>query len=568
MRWLFAEICILLCFGSAGLRAQQGSTPKTQNNSGKATCSIGGTVLKSGTADPVRKAQISLRKVDDPLSGYLTHTDLMGHFEIDKIESGSYRLRVERSGYVSQEYGENSPGSAGAILTLVPGREVRDLLFRLVRWGVISGRVWDENGEPFPDVSVQAMYYVTREGKRTLQEGSGTETNDLGEYRIHGLTKGRYLVRVTIQDHWHPFQTDLNADESMAGDATGYAPIYYPGTSDETRAVSVNLQAGQEIPGMDFTLIPIRSFRVRGHVFDATLGQVPKDCMVSLIRRDSGVSGFRSNEEGISPCLKGTFEFVRVPSGAYFVAARVFGEGKIRTARASLDVGEANVNNVAIILTQGMKLTGRLSVEGGEPLDPSDLSVWLKDNDDWGGNGAGSKIKPDGTLAFENVPEGNYEFEMYGRPPGFSPDFYMKDALVNGESVLDKGLAVPAGDGQRTVEVVIRSSGTRVDGTVTDENDLPAAGAIVALVPEEGRRKLFRLYKDSTTDQYGKFVLRGIAPGKYKLFAWKDVENDSWQDPEFLKPFEDQGKEITAEEKARIAIQLKLATTSKSQPQQ
>jgi hypothetical protein len=185
-----------------------------------------------------------------------------------------------------------------------------------------------------------------------------------------------------------------------------------------------------------------------------------------------------------------------------------------------------------------------------------------------GGNGAGSKIKPDGTLAFENVPEGNYEFEMYGRPPGFSPDFYMKDALVNGESVLDKGLAVPAGDGQRTVEVVISSSGTRVDGTVTDENDLPAAGAIVALVPEEGRRKLFRLYKDSTTDQYGKFVLRGIAPGKYKLFAWKDVENDSWQDPDFLKPFEDQGKEITAEEKGRITIQLKLATTNKSQPQQ
>jgi hypothetical protein len=62
--------------------------------------------------------------------------------------------------------------------------------------------------------------------------------------------------------------------------------------------------------------------------------------------------------------------------------------------------------------------------------------------------------------------------------------------------------------------------------------------------------------------------LRGIAPGKYKLFAWKDVENDLWQDPDFLKPFEDQGKEITAEEKGRITIQLKLATTSKSQPQQ
>jgi hypothetical protein len=233
-----------------------------------------------------------------------------------------------------------------------------------------------------------------------------------------------------------------------------------------------------------------------------------------------------------------------------------------------LNVGETNVNDVGITLTRGMSLSGRISVEGDQSLDPSEVQIWLKDNDDFFGNGAGSKIRPDGTLTFENVPEGNYEFEIYGRPPGFSPDFYMKDALVNGESVLDKGLAVPASDSQRSVEVVISSAGARVDGTVTDENDLPTAGATVALVPEEGRRKMFRLYKDSTTDQYGKFVLRGIAPGKYKLFAWKDVENALWQDPDFLKRYEDQGKEITAEERGRITVQLKLAATQKSQPQQ
>jgi hypothetical protein len=45
------------------------------------------------------------------------------------------------------------------------------------------------------------------------------------------------------------------------------------------------------------------------------------------------------------------------------------------------------------------------------------------------------------------------------------------------------------------------------------------------------------------------------------------VENDAWQDPDFLKPFEDQGKEITAEENGRIAIQLKLAVTKSPPPQ-
>src|SRR5262249_54530833 len=151
-------------------------------------------------------------------------------------------------------------------------------------------------------------------------------------------------------------------------------------------------------------------------------------------------------------------------------------------------------------------------------------------------------------------------------PPGLSADFYMKDALVNGESVLHSGLAIPAADGQRSVEIVISSASARVEGTVTDENDLPAAGATVVLVPEEARRKLFRLYRDSATDQYGKFILRGIAPGKYKLFAWKDVENGAWQDPDFLKTFEDQGKEITADENGRIAVQLKLAAAKSQSP--
>jgi len=94
---------------------------------------MAGSVLKSGTSDHVRKSGISLQKADDPRSGYLTHTDSMGRFAIDKIEPGRYRLRVEWSGYVLQEYGENSAASAGAILTLAPGQEARDLLLRLRR---------------------------------------------------------------------------------------------------------------------------------------------------------------------------------------------------------------------------------------------------------------------------------------------------------------------------------------------------------------------------------------------------------------------------------------------------
>src|SRR5215469_11174493 len=62
---------------------------------------------------------------------------------------------------------------------------------------------------------------------------------------------------------------------------------------------------------------------------------------------------------------------------------------------------------------------------------------------------------------------------------------FLPEGCLGDESVLDSGLAIPATDGQRSVEILISSASARVEGTVTDKNDLPAAGAIVALVPEK-----------------------------------------------------------------------------------
>jgi protocatechuate 3,4-dioxygenase beta subunit len=556
----FARLCVTFLFIAGVLSGQQVPAAKTGKPKNIDTCSIGGLVVKASTGEPIRKAEVSLQRTDDPRSGYSTHTDASGHFAIYRIEPGRYSLRVQRTGYVEQAYGETSPTSSGAVLTLAPGREVKDLLFRLVPWAVISGRITDENGEPLPDVSVQLMRHVTNEGKRTLQGMMGAVTNDLGEYRIYGLTKGRYFVRASIQERWHPFRTDSNTDDGTSSDATGYAPVYYPGTPDEGRAASIDVEAGQEISAVDFTLIPIRTFRVRGHVFDATLGQPAKDCFVMLIHRDTGTSGFY--EEGQTMCQKGRFEFTNVPPGPYYAAARTYGQGKTRTARVPLEIGETNVYDVAITFIRGMDFTGRILVEGHESLDFSEVYVWLAEEEQYSVGGVGAEIKSDGTLTFENVPEGHYEIRVGGRPR-IPPDFYTKDALVSGESVLDKGLTIAAGSSRGPLELVLSSAGARVDGTVTDESDLPAAGAIVALVPDEARRKQFRLYKDVTTDQYGKFILRGIAPGKYKLFSWKDVENNAWEDPDFLKPFENQGAEITAEDNGHITIQLKTIQTEK-----
>ncbi len=49
-----------------------------------------------------------------------------------------------------------------------------------------------------------------------------------------------------------------------------------------------------------------------------------------------------------------------------------------------------------------------------------------------------------------------------------------------------------------------------------------------------------------------------LAPGEYKLFAWEGVENNAWEDKDFLKLFEPQGTRL----EVRDAVSTKVNLTA------
>jgi hypothetical protein len=143
---------------------------------------------------PLRKAHLILRSVEDPNRSVAAVTNADGRFALKDIEPASYRLRVTRVGFVSESYGQRKPDAPGAILTLRAGQQLKDLQFRLIPAGVISGKIYDDDGEPLPGVQVGAVRQVYSEGKRTRSDAASVSTNDLGEYRLFGLSPGRYFV--------------------------------------------------------------------------------------------------------------------------------------------------------------------------------------------------------------------------------------------------------------------------------------------------------------------------------------------------------------------------------------
>jgi hypothetical protein len=75
------------------------------------------------------------------------------------------------------------------------------------------------------------------------------------------------------------------------------------------------------------------------------------------------------------------------------------------------------------------------------------------------------------------------------------------------------------------------------------------------------------LYKTQTTDQYGHFILRGIAPGDYQLFSWDEVEDGAWEDADFLKPFEEKGEKVTVQEGDSKSVNLTTIKTAGTEEQ-
>jgi hypothetical protein len=194
---------------------------------------------------------------------------------IDDLEPGTYRLSATKSGFVRFDYGARTTGGTGAQFNLASGQSMKDISFRLVNTGVVSGRVRTSSGEPGAALNIQLMksaYNV--QGQRTFQSVSSGRTDDRGDYRLFWVTPGRYYVAIGGNS-----LTTLTSSDggtilflSSGGDAasTNVATVYFPGTTDPLSATTIDVgPAG--VPG-DLSFPTSRSF-----VFAGDLRTLPPD---------------------------------------------------------------------------------------------------------------------------------------------------------------------------------------------------------------------------------------------------------------------------------------------------
>jgi hypothetical protein len=243
-----------------------------------------------------------------------------------------------------------------------------------------------------------------------------------------------------------------------------------------------------------------------------------------------------------------TFDILLLPGVHTLNASSASGSGY-----AIVKVGDTDINNVTIMTTPGFDIRGRIAIEGqpGTVAFFDSLRIRLRPDpsrEEDPGNSAYSVPLADGSFTVD-AGTGDYRVNIAPilnitplrgaatLPPAFQ-NAYVKSIRLGNADVLNGGLhleRLPTAP----LEVVIGTNPGALDGQVVSERQGPVSDLSVVLVPQIRRR--IELYRTTTTDSNGRFHFDRLPPGDYKVFSWEEVEDGAWYDPEFLRPYENQG---------------------------
>jgi hypothetical protein len=387
-------------------------------------------------------------------------------------------------------------------------------------------------------------------------------TNDLGEFRLFGLAPGRYFISAT----YHPGAAHGGFDEDFDYNGAdslkeNYVLTFYPGTYDSTKAQSITVKSGEEIPSTDFTMRPTAVYRVRGRVLNLIPNPKRVEHPMVFVTPRGGAIQSDSMTFGPSNEVKkdGTFDLPGVVPGSYTVQAMINDGDQEHAVTQSIEVGEADVDGLQLVISKGFSVQGHVRWDGTPGHIEDSLYVMGRMDGQSAMAGGYARIDRDGSFTWNQLADGALRLEF----GGLGDNGYVKEADYGGVNVLDQGFTPRAGS-NATLEVTLSAQGAQVEGTVTDESGLPVVGIWVVLVPDAKHRDRHDLYRTERTDQHGVFKIKQVAPGDYTLYSWDEVEDGAWEDPDFIRPFEEkkQGEKVVVQERDDKTFNITVIKTS------
>ena len=540
------RILTVTMLGIAASALAQGPLPPTADG----TAIVRGRIVAADTGKPLRRARVSFASLDSPGRPQSITTNVDGRYEMKNLAAGRYAVSADRSGYLMLRYGQRRPLETARPLQVLDGQTLENVDFSLPRTGVIAGQVVDEVGDALAGATVFALRPEYWQGRRQLvPSGPPIRTDDAGRYRVTGLSPGTYLVRALTRETW-------TVTRGGTKDVMAFAPTYFPGTADVNVARRVTVGVGQQITGVDVSMLPARTVSVSGTAVDSRGRPLPN---IMLVQSAGGPNGGMTGSGGRSVVAgDGTFAIHDVAPGEYTLLAA----GSDEVARRPIVVAGADVDHVSLVGAGGWSATGLVRTESGAPppIRPDRVRISANPVEGFGA------MRMQGEPVYRQMLNDDWTFSIGGvaGPARFRvglPDGWaVHSILYQGRDLVDAIIEPKRTDEPMAgVEIVVTDRVTTLTGQLVDKQGAPLDGTVIVFSSDREKwRGDSRWTRAARPDQTGQFQIKGLPAGEYLAVAADFVQDGAWNDPDFLGPISRNASRFTlvAGESRTIAVAL------------
>ncbi len=452
---------------------------------------ISGRVVEDHSGNALASPDIRVIRGDGSELAAEFESDSNGYFEAPSLSAGDYRLEVSKPNYLSTTLQVRAIGGSAS-----------PLLVRLIRCGVISGRVFDSQNQAVRSATVFALSRFSDHGPlrpfARFESGHETRVNENGEYRLFNLPPGQYAVGVTYGASTAVVGSTGGSEAGSAGSGA----LFYPANSAPQL---FTFSGGEEYHDIDFALIPSALFRVSGKI-DLATPQSGFWLALTLQNQPTFATAVtRANEDG-------SFHFEGIPPGSYFLFATgpSHGRGPFGASldehtlfgRTTVEVA-GDVDGLAIAMQKGRSssLLLRNRIAEGHPCS-SNMQIRISSLEDWGAD-----LERTLTAGFEKP----------ARLDNLAPSRYLltgkedgADCYPTNETILD----LTGGSENGTTLIPVAPKGTIRGRLAADKQRMSQWSIVLLPAFATGNNSLLR---STFADSEARFAFERLPPGRYRI---------------------------------------------------
>ncbi len=507
--------------------------------------SVDGRVVNAASNEAVADATVKLVCLIDigavtsgkrpPCEDQAVTTGLDGAFHILVSYPARYRITAGAvTGLVATRYSQTER-------LLDSQHSANDIILKLSPEASITGKVFDENGQPKADVAVEALRIWISGPSTQLRSTSKALTNADGVYTLRGLVSGNYYVATALHhedknDPLHPYL------------------FYAPSATGLDQAKLTHVDTGQNYSGVEIHLRPVVYFKLQGHAQMDTATSTADLPKLHLDARDG--SGVSLPARDILLNQDGTFQTEVLP-GAYTLLLTGTQSQKPAPplvhllAKQEIEVSAKDLLGITVLIPPPITVNGHAVLQSTTETNIARGNVYARPLEAYAIGGAqNANIHPDGTFTLTNCDPATYALRVF--PPAGT---YVKTVLFNQQDMTTAPMDLSNGSGG-DLTIILRSGPASISGTTSSETNTLFD---IVLIPETWVPNGLSPLRHVTSSK-GNFLATNLPPGHYSVVATTGVEPSLWDVAAFVHEMAARGAPVDVAENNQKQITVPYVT--------